>query len=384
MKHRHVLRMLNDYVDGLLEEKLKTAVDQHLRSCPSCREEFEHVRTVRRTLDQLPSRPAPRGFLESVHQRLEKEQVPRPSVRKPWGHGRVVIPAGVAAFATAAIALVFVLNVMEPRKEGGEMVVGDRSDVQVEREMVVGDRSDAQVEREMAGPSHREADREVSVVEAPGPTAEADISSEAALKDEAFVKGEQKEVAGPEKRIAEEPLLSAAAKKAEPVEAPLIRVLLFKDAVEAPAEEVSEYGTYDVEEREASGGGVRISGVKSRDFGGDALEEDTKDKRAESLSVEASAASGAPEQVYAIVEQMVHENGGRIVAKEYGEKSTTPQSMVVEMPLQAVDIFVDELMRYGETGDFKGVIVPEELKNGSYHRQQSDGVETFAVKISFE
>jgi hypothetical protein len=382
--------MLNDYVDGLLEESLKTAVDEHLRSCPSCREELEQVNTVRRTLDQLPSRAAPPGFLESVHRRLEKEKVPRSSVRKPWGQRRVVLPAGVAAFATAAIALIVVLNVVEPRKEAGEMVVRDRSDAKVERELAVRDGSETKVERELAVRSHTGKEREAAAVEPPEPAAEDDIYSETAFKDEAVVKGEQKGRAGQEKRIAEEmaaveeTISFAAAKKAEPAEAPVISILLFKDTLEPPAEEASEYGTYDVEEREASGSEVSISGVKSRDFEGDALEEDAMDEMAKNLSAQAPAPSGAPEQVYAIVEQMVHDNGGRIVAKDYGEKGTTPQSMVVEMPVQAVDMFVDELMKYDETGGSRGVIIPEELKNGNFRRQLPDGVQTFAIKISFE
>jgi len=398
MKHRHVLRMLNDYVDGLLAEKRKIAVDEHLRSCPSCREELDHVRTVRRTLDQLSSRAAPPGFLESVHRRLEKKQVPRSSVRKPWIQGRVVLPAGAAAFATAAIAIIVVLNVMEPRKEAGKMAARDMSDAKVEKEMVVRegsetmeerelvarDRSGDKVEREMAARSHTEEERKAAAVEVPEPTAEADIASDAALQ------GKQKGGAGQEKMVekemaaVEETISFAAAKKAEPAEAPVISILLFKDTLEAPAEEASEYVTYDVEERETSGDGVRISGVKSRDFEGDTREEDSMDMKAESLSVQAPAPSGTPEQVYAVVEQMVHDSGGRIVAKDYGEKSTTPQSMVVEMPVQTVDIFVDELMQYDETGGSKGVVIPEELKNGSFRRQLPDGVESVALKISFE
>ena len=383
MKHRHVLRMLNDYVDGLLVEKLKTAVEEHLRSCPSCREELDHVRTVRRTLDQLPSRAAPPGFLESVHRRLEKEQVPHSSVCKSWGQGRVVLPAGVAAFATAAIALIVVLNVMEPRKEAGELV-GDRSDAPVEREMAARDRSEIKEKRELAVRSHTEEEREVAAVEAPEPAVEADISSDAAFKDEVVVKGEQKGDTELEKRVVTEIAADEETLKMEPAEAPVISIVLFKDTLDAPAEEPSEYGIYDVKERKASGGGVRISGAKSRDFEGETLDEDAMDKGAESLSVEAPAPSVAPEQIYAIVEQMVHDNGGRIVAKDYGEKSTTPQSMVVEMPVQTVDIFVEELMYYKETGGSRGVIIPEELKSGSFRRQLSDGVETVSLKISFE
>ena len=46
MKHRHVLNKLNDYVDGLLDEEMKAAVEKHLAACHSCREEFEHLRSV--------------------------------------------------------------------------------------------------------------------------------------------------------------------------------------------------------------------------------------------------------------------------------------------------------------------------------------------------
>ena len=347
--------MLNDYADGLLGEELKAAVDTHLASCCSCREEFEHLRSVREKIGRLHRWSAPPGFLQSVHHRIESEQRQRFSFRKSFGIVRVVVPAGVAALATAAIAFIFVLNVTGPRREMQEMVPMDRPESLEERE--------------------------AASMEAPELAAGADPPEEDEYKKEQKGGPDLKAATVQDKALDEEAYASIPAKRAEPErgqsEPPTITLLLYKE----------KSGTSD---REAFGDEARVGGMKSRTVEKAAAEEGAVSYMAEEPAVEGTAAEESPAPwetsgtMYSSIEQMVLGAGGRVLSIEYGEKGEIPQSVVVEIPIHEVDRFIDDLMQYGETSLPGEVILPGELRSGTYRSLATDDVKSYAIRISFE
>ena len=380
MKHGHVLHMLNDYVDGLLEEEMKAVVEKHLAACHSCREEFEHLCSVREKIGQLRRVSAPPGFIQSIYRRLETEQRSRFSFRTFFTPLHIRLPAGIAALAMAAIALIFVLNVTAPRKMR-EMVPKRTQETEtlVEREAPSGEPLEMTAG---AGPSGED---EALKEKKDRPERQVTAGQEKVLEEEDkmedLITAPVPERAGAEVRIAAEQkpdeYESASAKRAEPgivreqAEPVEISLLLY-----------TEKG--DRSDREVFGEETRAGGMKSRSAEMLTTDEDTADYMAEGPPVEGSpdegeaAPSVAPDTIISSIEHLVLVAGGRVLSLEYVDEGEIPQSMVVEIPTHAVDAFINDLMQFGETD------LPKEIRTGEYRGQVTNDGEAFAIKIFFK
>ena len=60
--HGRFLEMLSDYVDGVLPEAERIALEAHLQGCDSCAEELESLRATVQMLRRMPEVEAPRSF----------------------------------------------------------------------------------------------------------------------------------------------------------------------------------------------------------------------------------------------------------------------------------------------------------------------------------
>jgi hypothetical protein len=381
MKHVHVLHMLNDYVDGLLEEEMKAAVEKHLAACHSCREEFEHLGYVREKIRQLRRISAPPGFLQSIYRRLETEKRPRFSFRTLFTPLHIRVPAGIAALATAAIALIFVLNVMAPRKGMRETVPkrAQETETPLERETASGEPLEMM---EGADPSGED---EALKEKKDRPERQVTAGQEKVLEEEDkmedLITSPVPERAGDEVSIAAEQkpeeYASASAKRAEPgivrdqTEPVEITLLLY-----------TEKG--DPSDREVFGEETRAGGMKSRSAEMLAADEDAADYMAEGPPIEGPPAEGeaapttAPDAIISSIEQLVLVAGGRVLSLEYLYEGEIPQSMIVEIPTHAVEAFIDDLMQFGETD------LPKEIRTGAYRSRVTDDGEAFPIKIYFE
>ena len=60
--HGRFLEILSDYIDGVLPEAERIALEAHLQGCDSCTEELESLRTTVQMLRRMPEVEAPRSF----------------------------------------------------------------------------------------------------------------------------------------------------------------------------------------------------------------------------------------------------------------------------------------------------------------------------------
>ena len=60
--HGRFLEILSDYIDGVLPEAERIALEAHLQGCDSCTEELESLRATVQLLQRMPEVEAPRSF----------------------------------------------------------------------------------------------------------------------------------------------------------------------------------------------------------------------------------------------------------------------------------------------------------------------------------
>src|SRR5262249_35339539 len=90
--------LINAYLDGELDERRRSELEQHLRSCSTCQEELERQRQFREeVLSQLPSFQAPRDLRTKVQAVIRQEQRSRSETLAPMRSPWVYVPLGLAA-----------------------------------------------------------------------------------------------------------------------------------------------------------------------------------------------------------------------------------------------------------------------------------------------
>jgi len=71
----YVARQLTNYLDGDLTEAQKHNIEQHLQSCSTCREKYEQVKHLTRTLPQLPRYKTSPHFEMILRSRIRSESL---------------------------------------------------------------------------------------------------------------------------------------------------------------------------------------------------------------------------------------------------------------------------------------------------------------------
>lgn len=75
MKHIHIEPLLQDHIDGLLDEAQRKFVDDHLATCETCREAFEQMRALVVDISELPrDLNPPTELWHGIEARLSTEE----------------------------------------------------------------------------------------------------------------------------------------------------------------------------------------------------------------------------------------------------------------------------------------------------------------------
>jgi hypothetical protein len=124
--------LLSEYLDDALDPKAKAIADEHLRTCPACREELDSLKTLVKGLGSIESVKAPADFLDQLHKRMERPS--KMSKVREWLFYplRVKIPLQLAGAAVMALIIFSILPLQQPSvkldsKSDQEKKAGDRA-----------------------------------------------------------------------------------------------------------------------------------------------------------------------------------------------------------------------------------------------------------------
>ncbi len=76
MEHTEIKQLITSYHEGMLDDSQKEQVEEHIRTCPECRQEFEEMKKFEEVMEKMAFKKPPKetweGYWSGVYNRLER------------------------------------------------------------------------------------------------------------------------------------------------------------------------------------------------------------------------------------------------------------------------------------------------------------------------
>ena len=118
MNCNKIIKLLNPYIDQTLDAESTQTVEEHLKSCPTCREEYLKLKQVVSALNSISPQPAPADFTQNIMAKISQKEIQIQSswlehLKRQLSFPRLSFRlAGAAAAAALAVffAFTFIFN----------------------------------------------------------------------------------------------------------------------------------------------------------------------------------------------------------------------------------------------------------------------------------
>jgi hypothetical protein len=113
MNCQKIKKLLNPYIDQALEQKTTQQVEEHLKSCSACRQEYQRLKKIANSLNSTSPQMVPETFTQNIMAKISQEKI---QIKSSWMDRlkrQVSIPqfsfrlAGVAAITAVFVFLAF-------------------------------------------------------------------------------------------------------------------------------------------------------------------------------------------------------------------------------------------------------------------------------------
>jgi hypothetical protein len=118
MNCQKIKKLLNPYIDQILDVESTQQVNEHLKYCPACREEYSKLKQVIFSLNSLSPQPVPENLTENIMAKISQKEI---QIQTSWMDllkNRISIPrfsfrligAAVASALVVFFAFTFIFN----------------------------------------------------------------------------------------------------------------------------------------------------------------------------------------------------------------------------------------------------------------------------------
>ncbi len=131
MECKQVRMLLNELVDGILDEDSRSQVEEHLLHCRHCRAESQRLLRTVSALKAIETLSVPSDFLQNLWQRIDRFETSRRALVLTTllafvRQYRKQLISGALAFVLAFGGTVYYLkHLSQPERAGGETVAGE-------------------------------------------------------------------------------------------------------------------------------------------------------------------------------------------------------------------------------------------------------------------
>jgi len=81
MNCNKTIKLLNPYIDQVLDAESTQTVEEHLKSCSACREEYLKLKQVVSALNSISSQSAPADFTQNIMAKISREEI---QIKSSW------------------------------------------------------------------------------------------------------------------------------------------------------------------------------------------------------------------------------------------------------------------------------------------------------------
>ncbi len=81
MNCNKIIKLLNPYIDQTLDAESTQTVEEHLKSCPTCREEYLKLKQVVSTLNSISPQPVPADFTQNIMAKISQKEI---QIQSSW------------------------------------------------------------------------------------------------------------------------------------------------------------------------------------------------------------------------------------------------------------------------------------------------------------
>lgn len=93
MNCKKIKKLLNQYVDQVLDTEFTQQVEEHLKSCSACREEYLKLKQVVSALNSISPQPAPTDFTQSIMTKISQKEIQIQSSWMDFLRKRIAVPS---------------------------------------------------------------------------------------------------------------------------------------------------------------------------------------------------------------------------------------------------------------------------------------------------
>ena len=81
MNCQKIKKLLNPYIDQALEQKTAQQVEEHLKSCSACRQEYQRLKKIVTSLNSFSPQTAPADFTQNIMAKISQEKI---QIQSSW------------------------------------------------------------------------------------------------------------------------------------------------------------------------------------------------------------------------------------------------------------------------------------------------------------
>jgi len=75
MNCQKIKKLLNPYIDQVLDAESAQQVEEHLKSCPACRQEHQRLKQTVTSLNSLPEESTPHNFTQNIMAKISRKEI---------------------------------------------------------------------------------------------------------------------------------------------------------------------------------------------------------------------------------------------------------------------------------------------------------------------
>jgi hypothetical protein len=116
MEHEEIRARFSEYIDGALSPEEKASIEDHLRSCESCRDDLAELRSAVLEVRKLGEVEPPPWLAQRIMARVREEAQEKQGLFHRLLYPlRVKLPLDALAFVVLAVTGLFIYRAIEPR-----------------------------------------------------------------------------------------------------------------------------------------------------------------------------------------------------------------------------------------------------------------------------